>query len=239
MGETDRGSPNDPPTHYREVGVLGSALIGEIEAWAARQASEPASFWVSRTEKRVNLDLRKAQVRFLHPGEPLADRIVARLMPVAVRALSFLGTPDTPVVPGLLQHSVYPTDGGHHTWHPDRGRQKDLPLRVKRRRLSMSVLLRAADDGGVLELADVGAVEASVDEAVAFLPERIHRVSPVRAGNRVALTTWFLAPEDACCAGDESVVENDRQMKPTGTGSPDPDGRTTGSRSERSGNDER
>lgn len=175
--------------------MLGSTLRKEIEAWALRHESEPAGFWVSRTEKRVNTDLRKAQLRFLHPGQLLADRIVARLMPVALRALSHLGMPDEPLEPGLLQHSVYPTDGGHHTWHPDRGRQEDLPAQVKRRRLSMSVLLRPADDGGVLELADVGAVEASVDEAVAFLPRRIHRVSPVRAGSRVSLTTWFLAPE--------------------------------------------
>ena len=174
---------------------MGSTLLKEIEAWALRRKSEPASFWVSKTEKRVNLDLRKAQLRFLHPGEPLADRIAARLLPVALRALSHLGEPDEPLEPGLLQHSVYPTDGGHHTWHPDRGRKENLPAAVKRRRLSMSVLLRAADDGGVLELAEVGAVEASVDEAVAFLPGRIHRVTPVRAGNRVALTTWFLAPE--------------------------------------------
>lgn len=185
----------DPPTFYREVGVLGSALVAEIEAWASRQVGEPASFWISKTEKRVNLDLRKSQVRFLHPGEPLADRIVSRLKPVAERALPTLGAPVEPLEPGLLQHSVYPTAGGHHVWHQDRALQGDLPPEVQRRRVSLSVLLQAAEDGGRLELAPVGAVHASVDDAVAFLSERIHRVTPVRAGRRVSLTTWFLARE--------------------------------------------
>lgn len=175
--------------------MLGSTLMAEIEAWASRRVGEPASFWISRTEKRVNLDLRKSQVCFLHPGEPLADRIVSRLKPVAERALPALGAPVEPLEPGLLQHSVYPAAGGHHAWHQDRGLQGDLPPEVQRRRVSLSVLPQAAEDGGRLELAPVGAVHASVDDAVAFLSERVHRVSPVREGVRVSLTTWFLAPE--------------------------------------------
>lgn len=195
MTDREHLSGMDAPTHYREGGVLGSTLMEEIEAWASRQESEPASFWVSKTKKQVNLDLRKSQVLFLYPGEPLADRIFARLMPVAERALLHLGAPSEPLEPGLLQYSLYPTDGGHYVWHVDRGRRGRLPPEVQRRRLSLSVLLRAAEDGGLLELAEGGPIEVSVDEAVAFLPERVHRVSPVRAGVRVSLTTWFLAAE--------------------------------------------
>lgn len=180
---------------YREAGALGRTLLAEIETWASHQKAEPGSFWVSKTRKRVDSAVRKSQVRFLHPGEPLADRIVADLMPVAERALLRLGRPDERLEVGLLQHSVYPTDGGHHAWHPDRKRDGVLPPEVTRRRLSVSVLLKAAEEGGLLELAEVGAVESGVGEAVAFLPERIHRVSPVRAGERISLTTWFLGRE--------------------------------------------
>lgn len=180
---------------YRQVGALGPALIDEVTEWASRQAGKPGGFWVSEREQRVDLGLRKSRVLFLRQGETLADRILARLSRVAECAAPELGLPRMPLTAPLVQHSVYPSDGGHYTWHPDISARPNLPEHVTRRRLSMSVLLQPADDGGLLELEGVGSVDLSVDEAVAFLPHRRHRVSPVLAGERVSLTAWFLAPE--------------------------------------------
>lgn len=180
---------------YRQAGALGPALIEEVTEWASRQTGKPGGFWVSETEQRVDLRLRKSRVLFLRRGEPLADRLLARLARVVECAARELGLPKMPLTAPLVQHSVYPSDGGHYTWHPDISTRPNLPEHVKRRRLSMSVLLQPADDGGFLELEGVGPVDLSMDEAVAFLPHRRHRVSPVLAGERVSLTTWFLVPE--------------------------------------------
>lgn len=180
---------------YRQTRALGPALIDEVTEWASRQVGEPGGFWVPEREQRVDLGLRKSRVLFLHRGERLADRILAKLSRVVECAAPRLQLPEMPLTAPLVQHSVYPSDGGHYTWHPDISARPNLPEHVKRRRLSMSVLLQPADDGGLLELEGVGPVDLSVGEAVAFLPHRRHRVSPVLAGERVSLTTWFLAPE--------------------------------------------
>ena len=86
-------------------------------------------------------------------------------------------------------------DLGFFDWHADRGRGGF----AKVRKLSVSVQLSDPADyrGGALELNPDGTpIEAprSRGTATVFAATVLHRVAPVTAGNRSALTAWFHGP---------------------------------------------
>mgnify|MGYP002634270451 CR=1 FL=1 len=80
---------------------------------------------------------------------------------------------------------------GGYDWHVDLG-----PGPASRRKLSVSILLEAADLGGAFELGVVEglAAELAPGDALAFPSYLRHRVAPVRAGRRTSLVGWFTGP---------------------------------------------
>lgn len=86
-------------------------------------------------------------------------------------------------------------EAGFFDWHCDRGRTGF----AKARKLSISVQLSEGSgyEGGALELNPDGtplAAPRTVGTATVFAANILHRVAPVTAGRRHALTAWFHGP---------------------------------------------
>ncbi|MYH21867.1 MAG: 2OG-Fe(II) oxygenase [Acidobacteria bacterium] len=197
--EVDRGFMDGDRANlrvYREANVLSAQVLRELDDWVSGERGEPGGVWVSKGQRTVSHAFRRAEIRFLRAGEPLADRLLAILLGVATRAVRYLADPGVEgklLTADVLQHSIYGPDGGHYAWHTDTGKRPDLPLHVKQRRLTMCVSVRASTHGGLLELEGIGPIEPAIGGVVAFQSSLRHRVTPVMDGERHSLTTWYSA----------------------------------------------
>ena len=88
-----------------------------------------------------------------------------------------------------LQHTYYPTEGGHYTWHTDIGGDG-----IDHRKISGTVLLKDCEDGGRLQFKNGKEntdIVLDVGDAVFFPSWYLHRVTPVKQGERESLVSWI------------------------------------------------
>lgn len=89
------------------------------------------------------------------------------------------------------------TETGYYDWHVDAaGPNPNSP----NRRLSLSLLLSAADEGGELQFKDVRDEHLprlnEENTIVAFPSNQLHTVSPVTKGERLSLVLWMSGEDD-------------------------------------------
>lgn len=99
--------------------------------------------------------------------------------------------PGEAIVTDTLMVAEY-REGDEYHMHPDSRRG----AWTESRRVSMSVLLEEAEEGGRFELRDKGVVSMDVGDALVFDSDMYHRVRPVRKGRRRALVFWMRALKD-------------------------------------------
>lgn len=95
-----------------------------------------------------------------------------------------------------FQYTIYEPDGGHYTWHMDKGFNGSAPRKL-------SIVLQLSDpseyEGGGLELmTDSGSptiMEKKKGLVVAFPSWILHRVTPVTKGIRKTLVIWISGPK--------------------------------------------
>lgn len=99
-----------------------------------------------------------------------------------------------------FQYTVYEPDGGHYTWHMDKGYLRDGGSAASPRKLS--IVLQLSDpseyEGGDLELMTGGSpiiMEKKKGLVVAFPSWILHRVTPVTKGIRKTLVIWISGPK--------------------------------------------
>lgn len=80
----------------------------------------------------------------------------------------------------------------HFGWHPDV--DDGSTGATAQRTLSASVLMRAASDGGLLELRGEDRIDAYPGDAIFFPARTYHRVTPVIEGVRESLVIWMTKP---------------------------------------------
>ena len=88
-----------------------------------------------------------------------------------------------------LQHTYYPAEGGHYTWHTDIGGDG-----IDHRKISGTVLLKDCEDGGRLQFKsgkEDTDIVLDVGDAVFFPSWYLHRVTPVKQGERESLVSWI------------------------------------------------
>ena len=90
---------------------------------------------------------------------------------------------------GSLQYTEY-AEGGHYGWHTDRGDEKTNEA-IRRRTVSMSILLEGALAGGGIELRNGGRPHLGSGDAILFPADEEHRALPVEAGERRVLVVWL------------------------------------------------
>jgi SM-20-related protein len=195
---------------FRKVGVfIATGFIDEgecatlVSAMLA-QPGHPAEMFRADAPGYIDEQARRARVIEPQSDGPAcgADQKIARMKPDLER---FFGLSLVDPAPSDLV--LYPT-GGFFQPHRDRsiGGSENEPAR---RRITVVVMLNEqtpeprADQyaGGDLRLfglidegpwREVGfAVEPAVGQLVAFRAETLHDVTPVTAGNRCVLVTWF------------------------------------------------
>jgi len=91
-----------------------------------------------------------------------------------------------------LQHTYYPAEGGHYSWHTDIGGDG-----INHRKISGTVLLKDCIDGGRLQFKcgkDNADVVLEEGDAVFFPSWYLHRVTPVKKGERESLVSWISGP---------------------------------------------
>jgi PKHD-type hydroxylase len=90
-------------------------------------------------------------------------------------------------MPQILTYTPTKMPEGPQQWHSDYS-----PL--DRSKLSMSLCLTAAEQGGLLEMAQYGVAEMRPGDAVFFPSFMYHRVTKVRKGTRTTLVSWAGGP---------------------------------------------
>jgi PKHD-type hydroxylase len=145
----------------------------------------------------VNEEVRDSKITWIHL-EQETHWLHERLALIASKINHYHFGYDLDTVDGI-QYTKYNADKKqHYRWHTDNyiGREGE------QRKLSMTLMLTAPEDyeGGEFLLNTNG----NQDNAESFKPKRgdiiffhshlPHQVSPVTAGERVSLVTWFLGP---------------------------------------------
>jgi len=94
-----------------------------------------------------------------------------------------------------VQFTKYTAPGGHYDWHEDNNWVDGKP---STRKLSMVLQLTnpAEYEGGQLELQGGMGLQTLQQGDVLFFPSFLkHRVTPMTAGVRHSLVTWFMGPQ--------------------------------------------
>ena len=140
------------------------------------------------TEIELNPTQRKSDVSWIYPtGQNLW--MYDRIGHYAQEANTYRWRMDVGGFQEPLQFSHYGPDGGHYDWHLDIGQMKP-----SLRKLSFSLILQNADEGG--ELAFKTAPKEEIvpvsPGTIIFFPSYIlHKVKPVTAGNRYSIVGWL------------------------------------------------
>jgi PKHD-type hydroxylase len=181
----------DQKTHIFLEGALATAECAKLVADAARIPPETGQLIGGEESSGV----RRCAVRWLPEGDDFGW-VNDRLIDLVAAANRDHFTFDLWGIDERLQLLDYQGgEQGFFDWHCDRGRTGF----AKARKLSISVQLSDEGDyaGGALELNPDGTVvEAprAIGTATIFAANVLHRVAPVTAGRRHALTAWFHGP---------------------------------------------
>ena len=98
-----------------------------------------------------------------------------------------------------IQYTEYKGAGKHYSWHADSMESAILPGTV--RKLSISLLLSDPKDyeGGEFQIMYPGnsgmqTLKPELGQAIIFPSYAMHRVRPLKSGNRVSLVGWYGGP---------------------------------------------
>ncbi len=139
------------------------------------------------SEGVVDASHRESTTRWLLPAG--CEWLIERLSRTARQRSAAFGVHDH-LVHGGSDLVTYAAPSAGFGWHAD-----TVPgAPTERRRLSISVLLSAAERGGLFELDHNHLPDIRVGDAVIFRPDILHRVTPVERGTRVSLISWFESP---------------------------------------------
>lgn len=194
-------SSTERPTYQVHTGVFGTRQCDEIVALGthALAADGAASGGIEGLEQAG--ELRDSTIAWLGRDRD-TEWVHLRLEHVAERANRRWGL-DIEGLEEELQFTVYERPGDHYTWHHD-----GLDKGVERRKLSLVVQLSDPDEyrGAELEflevvedfdgdaVADYRARSSARGTVVSFPGFEYHRVTPLRAGRRLALVAWVAGP---------------------------------------------
>lgn len=185
---------------YHFGGLLNPQEVAVLVSHAMMKPPAPAT--VGHGGKQgVNAQMRRSKVRWLDPADPDLEWLVRRIEHRARRANAEAFGFD---LDGFvdLQFTEYPANlEGHYDWHED---NTWVPAVEKRspstRKMSFVCLLSAPESyaGGRLEFERDALPPdkmARAGDAVFFPAFLKHRVTPVTAGVRYSLVTWFEGPQ--------------------------------------------
>ena len=182
--ENDRAMDVDPPPPVIVRGLLSAADLDRV--YTAIDVSKIERGTVNLAAKRRPAE-RDSQVLWLRDADGWSwlDSLLASVVHQenAARWHESLRPPHD-----AIQFTRY-LPGHHFAWHRD-AVERDGRIR----KISMTVVLRAAEVGGVFEYGDFGPVELAPGDAVLFPSGHLHRVTPVTAGVRDSLVMWLSGP---------------------------------------------
>ena len=84
-----------------------------------------------------------------------------------------------------LQYTVY-KPGSFYAWHKDGSFDG-----FKTRRVSITMMLQEAAEGGILEIENAGEIHLKPGDVAIFPSYKRHRVTEVTKGERYSLVGWF------------------------------------------------
>ena len=98
-----------------------------------------------------------------------------------------------------IQYTEYNGKGTHYAWHYDSSLAGISPLMVRKLSISLSLSDPSDYEGGEFQLLDSSAkhmhtFKAELGQAIIFPSYLLHRVRPLRSGNRVSLVGWYGGP---------------------------------------------
>jgi PKHD-type hydroxylase len=130
-------------------------------------------------------------IAYLHPTDN-TRWLYELLFPLALEANEKTFHFDIDIVTDPIHYVIYPEDGGHLDWHMDVG-----AYGVNRRKLAMTVQLSESTDyeGGEFEIWMGGkngfiTVPREKGDVIIFPSFLMHRVKPIKRGQRKCLVFW-------------------------------------------------
>lgn len=182
-------------------GALSAAECDALTGYALRITPQTGSVGHGG-RSAVNEKMRRSTIRWVPRDDPRLSWLYLRIARLALEAnAGFFGLDLTGTADGFreLQFTEYHGSAdaaGHYDWHEDNSWRG---AGIFDRKLSMVIQLSRPGDytGGRLELdRDPLPPDAFINRGdVIFFPSfNRHRVTPVTAGTRYSLVTWFLGP---------------------------------------------
>ena len=158
---------------------IHSKLIPWHSLWAITDA-------VVSEHSRVDPSIRKTKIGWIpfnkHPElKAVFQENIQEALPIVAPQFSSVQELNEP----NLQYTLYgPED--FYDWHKDGSFDG-----FKKRRVSVTLLLKNADGGGVFELENVGEIPLQPGDMIIFPSYKRHRVTPITKGKRHSLVGWF------------------------------------------------
>ena len=115
-----------------------------------------------------------------------------------------------------IQISTYSSDvHGYYNWHADTSMSGDTP-EIRKRILSASVQLSSPEQytGGELEVRGSAPAATTQGAMIVFPSYLLHKVHPVKTGQRVSLVMWFLGTADRFWAHGEHSYKESLRIDP-------------------------
>ena len=183
MFETPYNAKMEGTAAIREF-LLQKALP-ELKSYAPLQEA------VVSEKSIVDPRLRKTQVSFIpfQKYPEIAAHLQAALKTTMPGVAPQYDGPEDLNEPAL-QYTVY-QPGAFYDWHKDGSFDG-----FKKRRVSITMLLQEAAEGGILELEHVGAIPLRPGDVAVFPSYKRHRVTEVTKGERHSLVGWFEEREE-------------------------------------------
>ena len=132
---------------------------------------------------------RKSNIKWL-PFDSKWEWVIDRIMTQVVEANNIIWNFDLKAIIDNIQYTEYDGNGGHYDWHLDIG-----PGSISHRKISIVIQLSDPDDyvGGDLEIMNASektVIPRGKGNVVIFPSFLLHRVVPLKSGNRKSLVLW-------------------------------------------------
>jgi PKHD-type hydroxylase len=172
--------------------IQASHLFDSFEVDRILEMAKNTSPDRGRTSNFRGDDIRKSTVSWFYPSSE-TGWLFQKLQDIVTEANRKFFNFELHGFFSGLQFTKYESDGGHYTWHPDRGGQ------FSNRKLSMTIQLSDSDDyeGGDLEYLvgpDPQQATRGRGDVHIFPSFILHRVTPVTKGTRYSLVGWVQGP---------------------------------------------